>query len=53
MAHSKKSPVASGERFQSLVKQLSSRKGLVKPHPLATEAGKKKYGAKRIGGKRA
>lgn len=36
-----------GERYQSLVKQLSSRKGIAKPHALAVEAGKKKYGAPR------
>lgn len=36
-----------GERYQALVKQLSSRKGMAKPNALATEAGKKKYGAKK------
>lgn len=41
-------PLGSGERFNSLVKQLSSSKRPSKPHPLAEHVMRKKYGKKKV-----
>lgn len=41
-------PIGKGERFSSLVKQLSSKKGISPPSPLASHVTRKKYGKKRF-----
>jgi hypothetical protein len=43
-----KAPLGSGERFKSLVGQLSKKPGITDPAGLAASIGRKKYGASRF-----
>lgn len=44
----KKAPLGSGERFQALTKQLSSRAGVTDAPALAAYIARKKYGKSRF-----